>query len=117
MVTTFRLEMRCANTGMSSYHNETKDMLANGFKCFPPSSKQGESTCCMQKAFLEHDLRPLVWDIMNSSTTLRQVMVMWGRCFLNVPTRVVGIDLDNMPHSIDRPGDESDRWEKRDKDW
>ncbi len=87
-----------------------------GIKCGHPLDDRNR-TCYTQITLLQQDLRQRVQELLSATPTLRQVTLMWVRCYTEVPVRIVGIDLDNVPHSVDRPGEWSDRWEKDDRDW
>ena len=116
-INSFRLEIRCVNTGEQTYRSEPYSTFDRDTKCRPPSGRRNSTSCYTQNAFLHHDFHQSVRNILNTSPTLRQVTIMWGRCYENVPNRVVGVDLDNLPHSIDRPGVKGDGWEEVDQDW
>ena len=71
----------------------------------------------LESTIHQQDLRQRARDIMDTCPSLRRTTLMWARCYANVPTWVVGVDLDNIPYSTDRPGNELDDWEKVDVDW
>ena len=73
--------------------------------------------CYTHRAILQDNFQKCVRDIVSACPTLRKTTLMWARCYAEVPTWVVGVDVDNIPHSTDRPGNELDQWEKVDVDW
>ncbi len=95
---------------------EVPDESEGGIKCRHRNADK-DTTCYTRKALLQQDLHQRLRDMLSASPTLRQVTLMWARCYTKKPCRVIGIDLDNVPHSVDRPGEWSDRWEKDDRDW
>ncbi|TFK90182.1 hypothetical protein K466DRAFT_597157 [Polyporus arcularius HHB13444] len=116
-VTSFQLEIRCAN--MDTQYGEileTPSESEDGVKCRDPLDYT-DGICYAQNTLLQEDLHQRVRDILSITPTLRQVTVMWARCYAEVPVRIVGIDKDNFPHSFDRPGGESDGWRREVVDW
>ena len=118
-VTTFILEFRCSNRYLQRTEWEEDHMETYyGIKCQKYHFTEPDHRICYTRdTLLRQDLHQRVRDILAATPKLRQVTLMWARCDVSKPAQVVGIDLDNIPHSIDRPGDESDGWNKRDPDW
>ncbi|RPD52876.1 hypothetical protein L227DRAFT_426939 [Lentinus tigrinus ALCF2SS1-6] len=116
-VVSFRLELRCANMSMQTHENQQDESETyTRLRCLAPS-RMRRTFCYTRDMLLQKDLHQCVRDIVRATPTLRRVMLMWARCYEYVPQQVVGIDFDNLPHSIDRPGDESDGWDKVGVDW
>lgn len=112
-IVSLRLEFRCANT--SSQHRELGPFpweLQGRTLCGLPGSRR--SLCYTQRALSQDNLLQRVRDVMNHLPTLRKMVLVWARCDTWAPDRVIGINLDSMPHSIDRPGDNSDGWNQLD---
>lgn len=66
--------------------------------------------CHTRSALQREDFHQRIRDFMTHIPTLRKVVFVWARCWVSIPTRIIGVDLDNLPHSINRPGDTSDGW-------
>ncbi len=117
-VTSFRLEFRCANIdvqdGETLLDLSEMDNLRD-VRC--GTAWYGVKFCHTQNVISQQNLYERVREIMAAIPTLRKVILLWARCYATLPNWVVGIDLDNVPHSVDRPGDWSDKWDKNDKDW
>ncbi|TFK82494.1 hypothetical protein K466DRAFT_666480 [Polyporus arcularius HHB13444] len=110
-ISALRLEVRCANTSWN------KDETQRGpgawrANCQDPDWDGPDAICWTADALLQEDLPQRVRACMRSIPTLRQVTLLWARCWSTVPDRVIGIDLDNVPYSWDRPGEPSDMWER-----
>ncbi|RPD52884.1 hypothetical protein L226DRAFT_576681 [Lentinus tigrinus ALCF2SS1-7] len=120
-VTSFRLELRCANTKWQSHesHQDRQEAIPRGMKCVERYEHDEHDVCYIMRILEQHDFHQHVRDIMNANPTLRRVVVMWRRCghMTKVPNQVVGIDLDEIPHSIDRAGVEADGWDNVGEDW
>lgn len=105
---------------MSTQYTEVMEVRSesvDGIKCRDPLLEYTDAVCYTQNALMQEDLLQRVGDIRSAAPTLRRVTLIWARCYTEIPVRIVGIDLDNIPHSIDRPGGESDAWGKTVVDW
>ncbi|KAI0715834.1 hypothetical protein C8T65DRAFT_726525 [Cerioporus squamosus] len=126
-LSSFRLEFNCCNL---EYMGGEKSVAAfegwddkeykfmGGEYCPIPVGFGEHDLCHMRYAIEKLDLLEQVRAIAAASLTLRRVYLLWRRCHMPhrvdrpapPPNRVVGIDLDNMPHFTDRLGDTSDVW-------
>ena len=76
------------------------------------SPKKPDLYCYVLDAMSEEDVQGRLRYFLEKTPTLRQAAIAWGRCFLATPHRVVAVDLDNVPHTVDRPGLPADAfWE------
>ncbi|KAI0715931.1 hypothetical protein C8T65DRAFT_828509 [Cerioporus squamosus] len=117
-VTSLRLDFRCVNS--RTQHMEIRHPPLDPFEgeeCERPGSYQLNAVCYMQNELLREDLPQRVRECMRSSPALRRMTLAWGRCCTRGPNRVICVDMDNVPHVWDRPGDDSDGWGKPDRDW
>ena len=79
-------------------------------ECDSPS-KPG-SYCYVVDELSGEDMEGRLRYFLEKIPTLRRVTIAWGRCFLTAPHRVVTVDLDNVPHTVDRAGLPTDKfWE------
>ncbi len=84
----------------------------------PPSYEDGtrcytiEALCYTLQALSGEDLEGRLWHFTEKVPTLRRVTIAYGRCLYNRPHRVITVDLDNMPHTVDRQGQPTDKYWK-----
>lgn len=115
----FQLEIRCLNTDARGEYGQGEALnfsVNGGIYCDFP----WRGTKCYLRDIMDHmDLYQRVREFMAAAPALRRVTIMWKRCrhprWEAPPDRVVGIDLDSLPHSVDRRGNWSDMW--WDGDW
>ncbi|KAI1790867.1 hypothetical protein LXA43DRAFT_1095082 [Ganoderma leucocontextum] len=76
------------------------------------SPRKPRSYCYIIDALSGEDMKGRLRYFLEKIPTLRRVAIAWGRCFLTTPHRVVAVDLDNIPHTVDRAGLPTDKfWE------
>ncbi|PIL26112.1 hypothetical protein GSI_11866 [Ganoderma sinense ZZ0214-1] len=64
--------------------------------------------CYTLSAMAGEDLQVRLQYFLGQVPTLRRVTIAWGRRTRRIPHRYVTIDLENIPHTIDRPGRHTD---------
>ncbi len=117
----FQLEIRCNNMesrNMERCMSDDLDIIARSDETFDYcdwdyGSSRKDHGCYLQDNMDRVDLCQLAREFMAAAPALRRVTLMWKRChelYESTPNHVVGIDLDLLPHSWDRPGNESDMW-------
>ncbi len=117
-LTSFRLEFRCVIS--RTQHMETRHPPLDPFEgkeCEGPRAYEPDAICYLQNELLREDLPKHVQECMRSAPAMRRMTLAWGRCHMGEPDRVICVDLDNVPHAWDRPGNRSDGWRKLDRDW
>ncbi len=76
------------------------------------SPRKPGSYCYVIDALSGEDMEGRLRWILEKVPTLRRATIAWGRCFLTTPHRVVVVDLDKVPHMVDRGGLPADKfWE------
>ena len=66
--------------------------------------------CYTLAAMAGEDVQARLQYFLGQVSTLRRVTIAWGRCTWEIPHRFITIDLDNIPHTTDRPGQPTDEY-------
>ena len=66
--------------------------------------------CWTLEALSSEDLEGRLRYFLEKVPTLRQVTIAYGRCRVGIPHRFITMDLNNMPHTVDRRGRPTDKY-------
>ncbi|KAM5538789.1 hypothetical protein V8D89_007511 [Ganoderma adspersum] len=81
--------------------------------CDTPHMLQGsghQRGCYTLNALAGEDMNGRLRFFLEKIRMLRRVTIAWGRCIMNIPHRFITVDLDNIPHTVDRPGRVTDSY-------
>ncbi|KAI1782653.1 hypothetical protein LXA43DRAFT_1103630 [Ganoderma leucocontextum] len=104
-IVSLQVEIRCFALFASRPADHPKPLW-----CDSPS--EAGASCYTLDALSGEDMEGRVRYFMRKIRTLRRATVAWGRCLVTLPHRLITVDLDNLPHTVDRPGRVADKYWK-----
>ncbi|KAI1790853.1 hypothetical protein LXA43DRAFT_1144285, partial [Ganoderma leucocontextum] len=101
-IISLQVEIKCwaqyadRKLGMREYCDNPWMPGESGTHCYTLNALSGEDMDGRLRYFLE------------KIRTLRRVTIAWGRCRVDIPHHFMTVDLDSIPHTVDRPGRPTD---------